>query len=136
MPKEEMIEDLGLFSGDEARGTSRGFMIKLGEDVLKKKEEIENIYKEEDKKKERLKREFSTLVDEMKVKIAELKGAIGDEQKQLKLLNLDQFQNKRGGDENLQENAQAQISRKRSSMSEDGKIERMGKEQVQILLKR
>lgn len=46
--------------------------ITLGEEVLKRKEEIENIYKEEDKKKEGLKRHFDKFQENFQSKKAEI----------------------------------------------------------------
>lgn len=136
VPKKEPLDDLQMFSGEDEAEDSKGFMIKLGEDVLKKKEEIENIYKEEDKKKEKLKREFTCLVDELKSKIVELKEKVADEQKQVDSLNLNQFQKKCAGQSPLEAEVTSRANSKRDSVFQDDSAEHPGNQPLEILLKR
>ena len=55
--------------------SNENFTIKFGEEVRRKKEEIENIYKEEDKKKGRLKRDFEEFMGEHITNVSELSKA-------------------------------------------------------------
>lgn len=50
------------------------FKIKFTEDFLKKREQLENIYKEEDRKRENLQKDFNSFVDHYKISSENLLG--------------------------------------------------------------
>lgn len=78
MTKSDLREAGVGFSEDDPE-SKKGFTFKIGEDVLKRKEEIENIYKEEDKKKEKLKQEFTGFMDRLDRKIRDMRAEIQQE---------------------------------------------------------
>lgn len=129
-------EELQPFSEEEPPEDSQNFTIKFGEAVLKKKEEIENIYKEEDKKKDKLKREFNTFLKEVDAKVAELTESIAKELRASDELDLSAFR-KKGRRAGSGETGRAlQADRKRSSMCLDEHEELAGSQPRQIWLKR
>jgi Xaa-Pro aminopeptidase len=130
------IQESYIFSDHEEFDTKKGFKINLGEDVLKKKEEIENIYKEEDKKKERLKYEYNDFVNEMTNKINELKTLIRQEQALNDVFNLNKLQKNPKQIKEKEEIEKMQKIGKRNSIDSISEENEMGSQPLKIELKR
>jgi hypothetical protein len=104
--------------------------------VLKKKEEIENIYKEEDKKKERLKLEYNAFVQEMENKIQEIQSFIRQEKALCDEFNLNKLQKKSEEVNPIQEQELFQKIGKRKSIDIESEDDGLGSQPLKIELKK
>jgi hypothetical protein len=123
-----------LFSEDELEN-KKGFMIKLGHDVLKRKEEIENIYKEEDKKKEKLKMEYNSFVEKLESKTLAMRLKIQEE----KYLSLGgEFKEfiSKGTNDVLESNELRMKEQPKDACQERGKREMPSHQPIELNLKR
>ena len=125
-----------LISDHEEFDHKEAFTIKFGEAVRKKKEEIENIYKEEDKKKERLKLEYNSFVGNMGNKIQDLKTVIRQERVLTDTFTLNVLQKNNGENNKIKKIEQIQNIGKRNSIDVDSDDEQLENQTSGIDLKK